>query len=154
LDDFRSLDVPTLVSADHDPEHRRRFEIPDSFVPTIQHAERTLVTWLRKKAMGTSWTLAVRDCVTGDLLGGCELSTAGADAARLSYWIYPPHRSRGAGTRAVSLASQWALDQLGFARIELSIDSDNHPSRLIALRNGFTERGLHEGRVQYVKERS
>jgi RimJ/RimL family protein N-acetyltransferase len=154
LDDFLSSDVPTLILADQDFEHRRRFEVPLGFEPSIQHAEQTLATWFRNQDAGLGWALAVRDCVTDEALGGCELRPSGTDAAQLSYWTYPAHRSRGIGTRAVALMCRWAFEQFRFERIELAIDCDNQPSRMIALRNGFSECGLRDGRVRYVKERS
>lgn len=153
LNDFRSSDVPTLILADQDSEHRRRFDVPDDFEPSVQHAERTLATWLCDKAKGVRWALAVRDCATGDLLGGCELRLSGVHSVQLSYWTYPAHRSKGVGTRAVALACRLAFEKLKLEQVELAIDSDNPPSRRIALRNGFSECGLYEGRMRYVIER-
>lgn len=38
LSRFRQADAAVLFEADHDPEHRRRFDFPAAFVPSLQHS--------------------------------------------------------------------------------------------------------------------
>jgi len=154
LDDFSQSDAIGLFAADQDAEHRRRFEAPEEFLPSLQHSRQTISRWLDEKNAGTRWALAVRDCKTRELLGGCEFKPVTSSVTRLSYWTLSQHRAKGIGSRAVALACTLAFEQLQFHRIELSIDADNPHSRSIALRNGFLEHGAREGRVLYAKEQT
>src|SRR5215211_7111629 len=86
---FERGDAAVLRDGDHDPEHRRRFDFPQSFVPSLQHSLDTISRWERERLTGKRFPFAVRDANTGDLLGGCELRPRCGDAADLSYWTYP-----------------------------------------------------------------
>ncbi len=154
LDTFVPADAPVLCAADHDPEHRRRFEFPDDFVPSLEHSRGVIARWAQERHAGVRFTFAVRDAASGTLLGGCELSPLGEGAANVSYWTYPPHRGRGIATQAVRRLCAIGFTDLGFRRIELSADHDNLASRRVAIRNGFREVGLRDGRMLYVLERA
>lgn len=54
--------------------------------------------------------------------------------------------------RAVSLACQVAFEEFGFRRLEVVTDADNSSSRRVALRSGFSETGLRDGRILHIKE--
>jgi RimJ/RimL family protein N-acetyltransferase len=95
LSQFHPADAAVLCEADRDPEHRRRFEIPEAFVPSLEHALAVIALRAQEHVDGTRYVFAVRDFATGTLLGGCELRPLGDGAANLSYWTYPPHRRRG-----------------------------------------------------------
>ena len=55
----------------------------------------------------------------------------------LVYGLFPPARGRGIATRAVRLASDWALKDGSFERVELFIGKDNAVSRPVAEKAGF-----------------
>lgn len=152
LDEFRQSDACTMLGADSDSEHRRRFGVPDSFIPSLEHSQRVMSRCLDEKAAGKSWAFAVRDSQTGELLAGCELRPRTSDTMSLSYWVYPMHRSRGVGSRAVTLVCTMVFERLGFKQIDLLIDTDNPHSQRIAVRNGFTHVGMRDGRVLFVKK--
>src|SRR5262245_28537172 len=147
---FASTDAWVLYETDHDPEHRRRFEFPSDFVPSLRHSEDVLARWEQERQSGTRFPFAVRDTATGELLGGCELRPLGGGAASLSYWTHPAHRRRGVASRAVSLARALAVAEFGFRRLEVLTDLDNIASRRVAVRNGFQEAGEREGRLLHV----
>jgi RimJ/RimL family protein N-acetyltransferase len=151
---FRPSDAAVMRDGDRDAEHRRWFELPEHFVPSVQHSRDVIALWERKRAAGERFPFAVRDAGTGELLGGCELRPVGKGAASLAYWTYPAHRSRGVASRAVALACQVASEQLRFRRLEVLADPDNGSSRRVALRNGFREAGLRDRRVLHIKELS
>lgn len=152
LDDFSQSDANGLLAADQNAEHRRRFEAPEKFLPSLHHSRQIISQWLDDKNAGKRWALAVRECNSGELLGGCELQPVTSSITSLSYWTLFRHRAQGVGSRAVVLACKLAFERLQFHRIELSIDADNPHSRSIALRNGFVEYGSRLGHVQYSKE--
>lgn len=152
LTPFVAGDAPVLCEADHDPEHRRRFEFPDAFVPSLEHSQEVIARWARERIAGTRFPFAVRDAVTGALLGGCELKPRGAEAVNLSYWTHPAHRRRGVASRAVVLACKQAFKELAATRVEILADPDNLASRRVALRNGFRVAGLRDGRILHLLE--
>lgn len=61
--------------------------------------------------------------------------------AEVGYWVAPEARGRGLCTRAVRLASAWALDQ-DAARLQLRADVRNEPSNRVAENAGFTREGV------------
>ncbi|HEX2081160.1 MAG TPA: GNAT family N-acetyltransferase [Longimicrobium sp.] len=152
LDCFVPDDAPVLCEADHDPEHRRRFEFPDDFVPSLEHSRAVIARWAEERRAGVRFPFAVRDAATGTLLGGFELRPLGEGTANIAYWTYPPHRGRGVATEAVRQACALAFAELGFRRIELKADLDNVASRRVALRNGFREVGVRNGQMLHVLE--
>ncbi len=149
---FVPSDASVLCDGDRDFEHRRRFEFPDDFVPSLQHSEDVVARWEQERLAGKRFALAVRNAATDELLGGCELRPLKGESANLSYWTYPAHRCRGVASRAVALACHVAFEELSFRRLEILTDPDNVGSRRVALRNGFKEVGVREGRVLYVIE--
>jgi len=54
----------------------------------------------------------------------------------------PRARRRGVARRAATAVTQWALDDIGFARVELLAATGNTGSRRVAERIGFTRRVL------------
>lgn len=70
---YQVEDAAVMASGDADPEHRRRFDFPDGFVPSIAHSERVIEQWERDRAEGKRFVFATRDASTGELYGGCEL---------------------------------------------------------------------------------
>lgn len=147
---FTAADAPALCEVDHDPEHRRRFEFPDDFAPSIEHSAAVIAQWEVERRAGTLFPFAVRDGDTGELLGGCELGPLGGGVANLSYWTHPRHRGRGVASQAVRVLCERAFVEMGVRRIELAADADNAASRAVALRNGFREAGVRGGQVLYL----
>lgn len=145
-------DASVLREADDDPEHRRRFEFPDDFVPSLQHSLEAIARWEQERIAGTRFPFAVRDATTATLLGGCEIKPLPTGAANLSYWTYPGHRGRGVASRAVALACRLAFEELGLKRLEIVADLDNAASRRVAVRNGFRTVGVRDGRVLFIAE--
>jgi len=149
---FRMSDAAALRDVDADPEHRRRFEFPEDFVPSLEHSERVISDWMRARDGGGPFVFAVRAVADGELLGGCEIRLLEHHVANLSYFTLPQHRARGVASRAVALACQIAIAPLGVQRVEIVVDPDNLPSRRVATRNGFQEVGRRNGRILYVRD--
>jgi RimJ/RimL family protein N-acetyltransferase len=60
----------------------------------------------------------------------------------LGYWVVPAVRRRGIGTRAVVLATGWALGLPGIARIEALVEPVNIASQRVVAAAGFEREGL------------
>jgi RimJ/RimL family protein N-acetyltransferase len=59
----------------------------------------------------------------------------------IGYWVAAHARGRGVATRAVRLATEWALGELGLKTIEIMTHEDNAPSQAVARAAGYTETG-------------
>lgn len=68
--------------------------------------------------------------------------------AGIGYWVVPGERRRGYASRAVSLATDWALGPAGFARAEAWVDPENTASQRTLERCGFEL----EGRLRSFRE--
>lgn len=152
LDSFEPDDAAALCAIDHDLEHRRRFDFPEDFVPSLRHSAAVIARWADERRSGVRFPFAVRETASGDLIGGCELSPTGEGIASISYWTHPLHRGRGVASDAVRQVCSHAFTDLGFHRLELEADPDNVASHRVAVRSGFREIGLRASRVLYVLE--
>ena len=145
LSPFRPSDAAALYAADRDPEHRRRFDFPPNFTPSLRHAAAVIAQWEQEGLAGTRLPFAIRDATNGAVLGGCELRPLEHGGAALAYWTLPAHRRQGVATRAVRLACGLAT-RLGFKQLEAEVDLDNAASRRVVERNGFESAGMKGGR--------
>ena len=93
------------------------------------------------RADGLGAAFAICDADASERVLG-EVSINGVDStncsASIGYWLTPGARGRGVVTRAVRLATQFAFDQLGLVRLELTCGPDNTASAAVAKRAGFT----------------
>jgi len=72
----------------------------------------------------------------------------------IGYWVVPQARGRGLARRAVGLATRWALDDAGAARVEGWVDPANLPSQRTLLRNGYLREGLLRSFMEFDGVRS
>ena len=149
---FQRADAPVLRESDADPEHRRRFDFPPDFRPSLRHSEEVIARWEGERLARKRFPYAARSAATGELLGGVELLPLGDGMANLSYWTHPRYRRRGVASRAVSLACRLAFREFGFRALRVLVDADNVASRRVAAGNGFREAGVQDGRVCYILE--
>jgi RimJ/RimL family protein N-acetyltransferase len=66
-------------------------------------------------------------------------------SARVGYWVLPEARGQGVATRALALAADWALTDLGLHRLELDHAVGHDVSCRIAERCGFRYEGTLRG---------
>ncbi len=87
--------------------------------------------------------LAIADADTREFLGGIGLYRVNLrhGHAEVGFWLTPAARGRGIATRAVRLITDWAFDDAGFDRVELTTTPDNDATRALALKLGFKEEG-------------
>lgn len=149
---FRTSDAAALRDVDADPEHRRWFDFPVSFVPSLEHSERVISGWTSAREEGGPFVFAVRAVDGGELLGGCEIRLREDHAANVSYFTLPQHRARGVASRAVALLCQVAVAMLGVRGLEIVVDPENAASRRVAMRNGFQEIGMRDGQIVYIRD--
>ena len=86
------------------------------------------------------WTVA--DADDDAVLAAISLDvTAEREAGEIGYWCGPWARRRGVMTAAVRLVRDWAFDELGLERLEITADVDNIASQRVAAGGRLPPRG-------------
>ncbi len=91
-----------------------------------------------------NWTVV--DSLSDALLAMVSLEImAVRQAGEIGYWCAPWARGRGVMSAAVRLVRDWAFDDLGLERLEITTDVDNLSSQRVAQAAGFRREGLARG---------
>lgn len=93
--------------------------------------------WLEDRAF--HFALVERE--TGEVLGVTGLNREGPDTAELHYWIRSDHAGRGLTTEACRELIDWARTSLQLRALTLWAGRENHASRRVAEKLGFTHLG-------------
>ena len=104
------------------------------------YLERVAAGW----ADGSLAGFAIVDAATDEVLGslGIQIEEPEQGTAETGYWVARAARGRGVASRALGLASRWALRELGLERIQLRAAVGNEPSRRVAEKAGFRYEGV------------
>ena len=128
-------DLNTIKRAARDSEVGRRFGLlkarPSEYFTRYRELSRT----------GSGAAFAICD-VGGNCFGLVTVERRDAGRVELGYWLLPEGRGRGRATRALRLASRWALNQPGVARLEVGTSPENTASQRAAERAGFRREGV------------
>jgi RimJ/RimL family protein N-acetyltransferase len=146
---WRETDVPALLDAFSDPWFARFSDwAPET--ETAAHAYLALSERARERGEQIEFAL-VEPRAHGAVLGGGSLNSVNLQQGRaaVGYWLAPHARGRGVVTHAVRLIAQWAFDDVGVARLELTCGPDNLASQRVAERCGFTREGLLRSHVPF-----
>ncbi len=148
-------DGPAIVAGATDPEVVRYTLVPSPYGP--EDLEAILRIAREGWAAGTDAVFAICDAAAPDellgLLGlhGVDLTGEPGGTAEVGYWMRPEGRGRGLMTRALVLASRFAVRDLGLAVVTWYAVEGNESSRRVAERAGYTVEGtlrrgaLHRG---------
>ena len=135
---FTDADVPAIARACADPEVARFIpHIPRPYTEDDARAYVKLTTDLQED--GTRLPFAIEEAETGELLGAIDVRLG--DEGSIGYWIGPWARNRGVATRALTLLSQWAIDEGGVRRLLLMTHPENVASQRVAEKAGFRRIG-------------
>jgi RimJ/RimL family protein N-acetyltransferase len=134
-------DLPALVELVQDPEIPRWTRIPSPYGP--RHADDWFGLQARGREQGALLNLMVveRD---NRILGSVGIVELNWEEGRceLGYWLGREARGRGVMTKAVRLLSAWIFESLPMDRITITAEPENHASRTVAERAGFTFEGV------------
>jgi RimJ/RimL family protein N-acetyltransferase len=134
--------LPGLASLLRDREVVANTRVPDPVPDGFEQ------TWLQAykdgAADGTRDGFAIEDAETGQFLGlaGLVAIEPEASQAEIGYIVAPQARGRGLATRALRLVTDYALGEVGLARVQLLISSGNTPSLRVAERCGYVHEGV------------
>jgi RimJ/RimL family protein N-acetyltransferase len=136
---FTDADVPAIARACADPEVTRFIpHIPTPYSEDDARAYVQFTTELHED--GNRLPFAIEDAQTGELLGAIDVRLG--DEGSIGYWTGPWARNRGVATKALSLLSQWALDEGGVRRLLLLTHPANRASQRVAEKAGFRRVGM------------
>ncbi|MFH9133086.1 GNAT family N-acetyltransferase [Streptomyces sp. NPDC017524] len=136
---WERTDAAAFLSAYRDEETRRwHTHRPSTEAQVREWFEGYREDWEREK--GCHWAVA-RD--SGEVLGRMALRGLDFDdgVANGAYWVLPAARGAGVASRALAAVSAWALDDIGFHRLELDHSTRNHASCGVATKAGYRLEG-------------
>ncbi|MGW0641409.1 GNAT family N-acetyltransferase [Streptomyces badius] len=136
---WERADARAFFSAYEDEETRRWHTHRPSTVAQVEEwFDGYRQDWEREK--GCHWAVA-RD--SGEVLG--RMALRGVDfadgVANAAYWVLPAARGAGIASRALAAVSAWALDDIGFHRLELDHSTRNEASCRVATKAGYLLEG-------------
>lgn len=153
---FDEGDVEAVVKAATDAVTQRWLPLPDPY--TREHARSWCCT--ESGAARTSGQGLVRALEAGgQLVGAIDLKRTDwtARTTEIGYWTSPHARGQGYMAEAVRALATWALQDMGFARVEIRVAEQNCASRRVAEKAGFVAEGVarsaghvHAGRVDLL----
>jgi len=136
-------DVDCIEEASSDPRIPEGTTVPAAFDAEAGRAfiERQ---WSRLDN-GEGLSLAISSSVTNAAIGLIVLMSRPQDGvAGIGYWVVASQRGHGHATRAVRLISDWALSDVGLARVEAWVEPENSASQHVLTACGFQ----HEGNLR------
>ncbi|MDX2916801.1 MULTISPECIES: GNAT family N-acetyltransferase [Streptomyces] len=136
---WERADARAFLSAYEDEETRRwHTHRPSTEAEVREWFDGYRQDWEREK--GCHWAVA-RD--SGEVLG--RMALRGVDfadgVANAAYWVLPAARGAGVASRALAAVSAWALDGIGFHRLELDHSTRNDASCRVATKAGYLLEG-------------
>lgn len=130
---WSAADAPAVVAAFEDPAIRYWHHRSMTSDEASDWVAATATQWSRES--DAEWAVADGDVVVGRVaLRGIALSIGQAE---ISYWTLPAARGRGIASLSVRRVAGWALDEVGFWRLEVRHSTQNAASCAVALHAGF-----------------
>jgi len=144
---LRPEDKPAVVRGLNDPECGRFL-----LAPPYPYADSDFDDFLALQVTAwperrdAFWTIS--DADTGEVLGAISIGVSEQlESGEIGYWCGPWARRRGVIAAAVGLVRDWAFDELGLLRVEITAYSDNLASQRVALSTGFTREGARRSYI-------
>ena len=150
---FAYEDVSAVVAACQDPEIPRWTVVPSPY--TEDEARGWFDTHEAIRATGIGAPFAILDAETGVFVGSIGLHDIDgrSHSAEVGYWIAREMRRMGFASRALSLISQWAFNDLALVRLTLLADVRNRASQLVAEKCGYLREGVMRSAREIKNER-
>ncbi|MFG2191876.1 GNAT family N-acetyltransferase [Streptomyces sp. NPDC048639] len=142
-------DAAAVVAAFTDPAiqqwHARRAD-------SDEEAGEWIARWRQewRSETGAHWAIVGAD--DGALHGRVALRTMSLvdGLAECAYWTVASARGSGVAPRAVTALSAWALDEVGFHRLELAHSVANPASCRVAVKAGFAHEGTKRNALLHL----
>ncbi len=143
---WEHADALSLVRAYEDPDIHRWHSRSMSLTEAESWVAYELNRWEQER--GGGWAITGAD----SLLGRIAIGSLALDEARaaVSYWVLPESRGRGVASLALSAVADWALDHVGFHRLELDHSTRNEASCRVAIKVGFMPEGTKRSQALHL----
>ncbi|MFC8873077.1 GNAT family N-acetyltransferase [Streptomyces sp. NPDC057148] len=146
---WRTADAPAVHAAFQDPVmHQWHIRAADS----EEEVRGWIAEWQRGWEQERNVQWAVADAAGDRLLGRVALRQMelGDGVAEVAYWTTAAARGRGVAARATRTLARWALDDIGFQRLELSHAVANEASCRVAVKAGFALEGTKRSALRHA----
>jgi RimJ/RimL family protein N-acetyltransferase len=143
---WTAADAPAVHAAFQDPLiHQGHVRAADS----DEEAGGWIAEWTKAWEGEREAQWAVADMDTDRLLGRVALREIRLDegVAEVAYWTVAEARGQGVAARATAALAHWALDDIGFHRLELLHAVRNEASCRVATKTGFALEGTKRSAV-------
>jgi [ribosomal protein S5]-alanine N-acetyltransferase len=146
-------DLDRITEFVQDPEVIRWTTIPAG------QTRKGMREWMQRGmaglASGSDLAFVVAEVGTDEPIGtiGLHEINRATERATAGYVLAREHRGKGHGRRALRLLCAFAFDGLKLARVEVTIEAENAPSRAIAEAVGFREEGALRSYMRIAGER-
>lgn len=136
-------DVPEIVESCRDEEIARWLDqVPQPY--TVSDGREYVAMTRQGWKDGSLSAFAIVEPATDEVLGsiGVHWIDPGQHVGEIGYWVRREARGRGVATRALRLASGWAIGTCRLERLQLRADERNVVSQRVAERAGFRREGV------------
>ena len=137
---WRKTDLEEIVEMCQDSEIVRWTRVPSPYGEA--EARKALADQRRGAEDGTSFGFAIADADDKAVLGSIDVRIVATGIGDIGYFVRDTARRRGVGKASLRLVSQWALDGLGLARLQITSRPENVPSRRLAESCGYRYEGV------------
>jgi len=146
-------DISCIKQAATDPRIPESTTVPALCTP--EAAKEFIYRQWRRNKEGEGLSLAIANSISNEAVGLLWLAVRPQhDVLGIGYWIVPNARGRGVGSRAVHLATDWALQTQGAARVEAWVEPDNFASLHLLTSAGFTREGVLRSFLSFDNRRA
>ena len=136
--------MPLIAKASQDPETRRRLDD----APLTPERQRNSVSRTEEQwRSGTGAPFVIADAQTDEPLGLVNLQFG--DEATVAVSVFPEARGRGIATRALRIAAEWGVGELGLPRVIAEAAADNAASIRAIEKAGFEREGIRDDQVRF-----
>jgi RimJ/RimL family protein N-acetyltransferase len=134
---FTAGDVPTLVAAYSEPSIQE-WHVASLTTPEAEEWIASRLGLWRAETL-VNWAITVSTTIVGRV--GLKSIDLDQGIAEITYWVLAEHRRNGHAKRAVAVVTDWAFNDLGLHRIELTRSTLNGPSCRVAESSGYRLEG-------------
>ena len=132
-------DVPLIADASDDPETRKWLDDE----PLTVERQRDLVSRARERwRSGRGAPFVIAEATTTVAVGVVNVQFDDEEVAGIAVSVFPQARGRGVGSRALRLAGEWAILELGLHRVYAEAAAENVASIRAIEKAGFQREGL------------
>ncbi|WP_406455884.1 GNAT family N-acetyltransferase [Streptomyces sp. NBC_01622] len=136
---WEEWDAPAFLSAYQDGEIRRwHTRRPTSETQVREWFDTYRQDWKREQGGHWAITRGGDEVLGRTVLRGLDFDDG---TAVVAYWVLPAARDAGVASRGLAALSTWALDEIGFHRLELDHSTRNHASCRVATKSGYLLEG-------------